>query len=61
MAMLTAPKPVIAICDDDDTVRQLSERVLNRSGQYKVVSFCSGKDLIKYAGENPLNLVLLDV
>ena len=54
-------KPVIAICDDDQSMRQLTERVLIRTGQYAVVTFNSGSGLLEYASNNPLNLVLLDV
>ncbi len=54
-------KPVIAICDDDNAMRRLVERVLLRAGKYTVLSFSSGGDLIEYASSNPVNLVLLDV
>ena len=54
-------KPVIAICDDDQSMRQLTERLLLRTGQYSVVSFSSGSKLLDYAKNNQINLVLLDV
>tara|TARA_Y100000589_G_scaffold331434_1_gene384969 strand:+ start:5465 stop:6580 length:1116 start_codon:yes stop_codon:yes gene_type:complete len=54
-------KPIVAICDDDDAMRRLVERLLVRAGKYTVVSFHSGADLLQYIHANPVNLVLLDV
>ena len=61
MSETVCSKPVIAICDDDQSMRQLTERVLIRTGQYAVVTVNSGSGLLEYASNNPLNLVLLDV
>ena len=61
MSKTQISKPVIALCDDDQSMRQLTERILSRSGDYVVVSFQRGTDLLKYALDNPVNLVLLDV
>ncbi|MEE2924453.1 MAG: response regulator [bacterium] len=61
MSETVCSKPVIAICDDDQSMRQLTERVLIRTGQYAVETFNSGSELLEYASSNPLNLVLLDV
>ena len=61
MSKLFTSKPVIAICDDDQSMRELTERILMRSGDYSVISFQSRADLMAYAQSNPLSLVLLDV
>ena len=61
MSKSSTSKPVIAICDDDQSMRELTERILVRSGDYSVISFQNRADLLVYARSNPLSLVLLDV
>lgn len=57
---MAAPKPVVAVLDDEPEMRKALRRLLTGCG-FGVEEFAHGKDFLSALGSRPLDCLLLDL
>ncbi len=57
---MSVANPIVAVIDDDDSVRRALQRLL-RSVGWAVASFASGKDFLDALPSNPIDCIILDL